>query len=469
MQNLFKAILIAFALFTANTARAEGLQLDFSSKTVATPLEKSSPDAGTPPPKSGQQDLHISLYPQSMAVTYGDETNIYDFKNRTYTVLNHAAKTVLETPLYAIPMFRLQERESRISIRQTLNAMKKDGEIDANLPAESEIDIDLVFGTDKTAKGTEPLVTRSTIGETVSFSSGDRKLASYQLSQTAIPSALASTYARFIRYTLIVHPVIARDIAARKQMVSTVSYNYRERADIQTTLSLQNTKPLSGEAAEIPANYRRIYAQNARLDAAIRKSMTAAKPSLADYKTKISGFMTQKRPAEAALVMMEMLLSYPDVATSDPDFTRLAIQTIVSDPVAKRILTLTKMAGTNDQDVKSQLDFAQGLADSYPEDGPIAGLFVANNIVEAFSRQNVLSRFQADTLAGMENVFLKTIEAKPTLAGAYRDLGNYYFTEFEVPSAWICWREAKRIDPMMNLQNITAMAARTAKAAPEFF
>ena len=66
--------------------------------------------------------------------------------------------------------------------------------------------------------------------------------------------------------------------------------------------------------------------------------------------------------------------------------------------------------------------------------------------------------------------FFAALTENPANAGAWKDLGDIFYNEYEMPVAWECWEMARRLLPThKNLQSVADLERKLLENYPEFF
>jgi hypothetical protein len=67
-------------------------------------------------------------------------------------------------------------------------------------------------------------------------------------------------------------------------------------------------------------------------------------------------------------------------------------------------------------------------------------------------------------------LFAEVLQANPALAGAYKDIGDFYFRSFDTARAWRSWELARTLAPMFqNLEPVAQHERTLATRFPEYF
>jgi hypothetical protein len=96
--------------------------------------------------------------------------------------------------------------------------------------------------------------------------------------------------------------------------------------------------------------------------------------------------------------------------------------------------------------------------------------------LKAQSHRYVLSLFEANdrVLLGepdkARSLYADVLQANPTMAGAYKDIGDFYFRSFDTPRAWRSWDIARTLAPLFPTVGAVTQFERTLTTRfPEYF
>ena len=72
--------------------------------------------------------------------------------------------------------------------------------------------------------------------------------------------------------------------------------------------------------------------------------------------------------------------------------------------------------------------------------------------------------------SGAQKLMIAALKINPYIAGAYKDLGDMFFSEFDMASAWVCWDFGQKLAPdHFMLKPILDYEAELLKNLPDFF
>ena len=162
--------------------------------------------------------------------------------------------------------------------------------------------------------------------------------------------------------------------------------------------------------------------------------------------------MRGQRPLEAYLTLMESQLSGARMPAVT-DEQKLAFQ------AAPRLRTLAQALGAKDPaSLRQAVGSLQMLRMQVPSHGYLLQLYEAND------------RMQLGDAAAARGLYADVLRANPAIAGAYKDIGDFYFRSFDTPRAWRSWEIARTLAPMFpNLEAVTQFERTLAGRFPEYF
>lgn len=475
-QKFFLIALLSlfFSAALSQQAGAEALKLSFHEKTqteaLPNALQSLPGTEGVKAPGATAQDVIVTLYPKSFAVEGKGQSSIYDFESRQLTVLDHSAKTAISFSLYSLPVFKFRESLSRRVMNKQIAAIVAQKKIDHGIPDIQDVDIDMIYGTNKGAAGTAAEISKKTQGAVTSFSTEKRALASYSLSEQKIPENLKDSYRKFIIYENRVHPVIQAALGNENYVFKTLSFETRDNAIVKSDYSLIKAEMVQGDSFVFPADYKKNLATNPRLNAAMEKSLAAPAPTIEAYKAKITGYVNQFEYMDALLGLNEMILMYPADLPQYQEFFKSTYLTVTQDSQVAQTMQVIRQAPQSEEELIKAVKFLEAMKGRTHEYVYLLDLYAANHIRTIYGRMNSLKREQFDQLSKTTDMFLTALEGNPWLAGGYVDIGSAYFGDYDTPLAWMCWDHARKLDPDFdNLKGVQGYEASALKDFPEYF
>jgi len=152
VRNSFRNIFLVFGFCSlASAAQAESLTLTFDKNLQMTQLVASA----TPAAGAQSAEQIITLYPNAYSSRTGQTENIYDYDKKTFTVVNHAAKTYTLYPLHSVALFRSRDRTSRLGMKITMYQQKTGSATPPISVLTEDIDIDMMLAANTNNKTAE--------------------------------------------------------------------------------------------------------------------------------------------------------------------------------------------------------------------------------------------------------------------------------------------------------------------------
>ncbi|HYD19395.1 MAG TPA: hypothetical protein VEF76_13040 [Patescibacteria group bacterium] len=475
------AVCLAFVA-AAHAACAEGLTLKYK---VSEKIKISAIAAAQPSltkvllekrEDTSEKAYVVTLAPGVLNIRAGDEEKLFDFVKKSFTLIDHAAKTYTVMPLHTMPLARSNLR--RQATQKAIDWENASGTgkmvktmsgiaLDVNGPL---VDLDALYASAGENKSSH-LIRATVVGETHKFETDDGLLASFTLSSTPVPADLSLVYHRLFVYGADIHPDVEKAIAASPSVLQTLAYRTDDHVGrvTQGTWTLEGTEP-AGALPKVPEGYTEHFS----LDAAINTAMTSArKPGPdADYFGKqVQTFLAQNDPLRALLALHEALLSLPKEKTDPLDPLTLKVLSAGGGAIVEgTMLTLTQNFTTKgDLDMSNaSLKNAKAAAKDY------------TYLLDVFRARNIRQQLLLDERAGKpfnEKEFVKSVRmdmnaiaTNPWMATAYADLGDALFEHGDSMLAWTCWQEAERMKPdIPSLKKVAELKARAEKEFPEYF
>lgn len=380
----------------------------------------------------------------------GDTTYAYDIARRRRYVLDDKARIVDEYSLFDVVGFRELEMRNRAGMRIKLAAAKLDQKLASPLEEEHELSIQ------RTAMA--PVSTRID-GDDEVFTSGDVELLRHSKAGTPVSAPDAARFVQYLRYLFAGHPAVLAALQKEQQIPAHVRYVFHTvggtstidlRIDALRQVDAPATLALDGYAPRPPAMHAgtldelldRAWASRATLAATMQRSQAEAQAAQA----------REPRPLEAYLAISEQQLSDGRM----PAITDEQKHVFQTDP---SIQALSRAVSARDANsMRAAIGSLEMLR------------------LQAQSRRYVLSLFEANDhmqlgeAAKARGLYADVLQANPTLAGAYKDIGDFYFRSFDTPHAWRSWEIARTLAPLFPTVLAVSNFERTlASRFPEYF
>lgn len=390
------------------------------------------------------------------SVTEGQSERIYDFKQRKIHYLDHRTKTRVEISLFSDPAFRIHEFEQRLNIDEVV---EKSGA----KPLEDLFSLESIFGLQNKNQKLN-LTEKKLKNKQTQFLKDDLVVAEITFSDEEVnPEGL--TFDKFLIYDHSIHPWIRERIIKARNIPKVIRTRLQSPLGIDRyvlILDRLNTRPEQGFL--IPQ-----YIVSSKRPGAVPSSegllplIQAAeegKSGVPRYEKewfleKMRLAQTRKNYLDAALIILEYgLQSGDEKATSE------AMQEVVKyqaqDPELDRFLRSLGIAGP--EQAKRAIKELQKINRKKASRPHMIDIVISN-------QESVLGQNEA-----AEKRMLAALKANPYIAGAYKDLGDMFYTEFDMASAWLCWDFArKQVPEHFMFKPISEYEEELLKEFPYFF
>ncbi|WP_156116762.1 hypothetical protein [Massilia sp. 9096] len=396
-------------------------------------------------------DSEVLLGDTYLSRREGNITVVYDFERRRRYVLDEAAKTFDEYSLFDTLGFRELELRNRAALRKTIAATTPERKLPSELEDQHELSV----------QGAEayPVEVRTEGADEV-FASGDAILLRHGKEATPVSPADAARFVQYLRYTFSGYPAVLAALQKEQAIPARITYTFQpgwgtgtvelkigapRQADAPATFTLAGYAPRqpAGDAVTLDDMIERAWAMRSAL------ATRAVRPNAET----LAASLREQRPLDAFLTVTEYRVG--GVAMPPlPDEQKQALQT---DPDLRQLSTA--LAAKTPEELRQAVTTLQGLrAQAAPARRYLLSLFEAND--------HVMLR-EAPAAAAL---YLDVLRANPALAGAYKDIGDFYFLRLDTQRAWRSWTIARALAPLWpTLDSITARERTLATRFPEYF
>lgn len=391
------------------------------------------------------------------SVKEGQLERIYDFKNRKVYYLDHREKSAAEISLFADPAFRLHELQYRLKM---MAAVEKAG---GTVP-EDLFTLESIFGIESNLGSSTLSEDNSEKGKTKLLVNG-KNVAEVSWSEK-YPLPDKEMFSKFLIYDNSLHPVLRSKILGHSQIPDVIrSQLQNPDSKDQFVLILDGLKSQPDQGFQIPAN----YVTSKKLPGSIpeAESIRQLIESVRLGKNKTPRyqkvwFEERRRQAEskkdyldAALIVLEYGFQTGDQKTTSEVMSQLSTHQ-AEDAELDRFLRSLGVDG------KEQAERAVSELEKIDR--------------KKLSRAHVIDVFIANQLSVLgkngeaEKRMLAALRINPYIAGAYKDLGDMFFADFDMATAWLCWDFGRsQVPDHFMLKPISDFEAELLKNMPEFF
>jgi hypothetical protein len=442
-RSICRAVFLSLIAVTAMPACA-ALHMSVTADTRNQPNQ----DAKTPP--GGTQQSEVVLADSVISSRAGNKTFVFDFAQRRRYVLDETARTYDEYSLFDVVGFRELELRNRDGLRAGLAAAKLDQKLASRLEDEHELAIQGAAPT--------PLTTRID-GDDEVFMSGDVELLRHSKAGTPVSAPDAARFVQYLRYLVPAHPAVLAALQKEQRVPARLVLSFhpiwggstielkigalrQDDAQAAPALAGYAARPPAATATTLDELLDRAWASRATLAAGMKQPPAEA----------LAAQLSGQRPLEAWLTISELQLSSGRMPAIT-DEQKLAFRT---DP---DIQAMARAVSAKDPN---------GIRQAVGTFGMLR--------LKAQSRRYMLSLFEANdrVLLGepdkARSLYADVLQANPALAGAYKDIGDFYFRSFDTPRAWRSWDIARTLGPLFpSVGAVTQFERSLATRFPEYF
>lgn len=447
------ALLLAFLISSPAFAAEMVLNYALTEKHVPT----AQADKKKSKPTQSASTKRVVLGSGFFSVKEKSLERIYDFKNRRIHYLNHQSKTHAEISLFSDLAFRIAELQTRI---QMAEAVQRAGEAGPD----NLYTLESLFGLE----GEKPRVTlteeKSKAGGVVLLDQGE-KVAEMDMGKDT-PQVDTALFGRFLIYDHSLHPLIRRRILSETRAPKTFRYYLQNLiSQDEFVVELKKFESRSDRGFKIPANYKRssnrpgALPESAALDGLIQ-SVRAGKSKLLQhpqswYWDAAQASVAEKDYLNAAIYYLEYGLQSGDQAQVTEAMQKIAVyQTEGSD--LDRFLRSLGVSGK--EQAARAIEELQKLDRAKIKRSHVLDLVIAN-------QKAVLGQYE-----DAAQLLIAALKKNPYLAGAYKDLGDLFYGQLDMSSAWLCWDFARELEPRhFMLEPISDYEKELLKNYPDFF
>lgn len=436
--------MLFLSLAAAALPAAAALRMSVTAET------SNQPNPGAKAPPGGTQRSEVVLADTYISSRTGDRTVVFDFAQRRHYVLDDASKTYEEYSLFDVVGFRESELRSRVLMHKALTAAKVDRTLESLLEDEHELAL-------QDAAAPSPVSMQADGGDEV-FASDGVTLLRDSKEGTPVGAADAARFVQFLRYNFAGHPAVLAALQKEERIPARLSYAFHPAWGTSTVaLTIVKVARIDAPASPLAGYTPRPSAPNpTSLDDLVDHAW-ASRSALAASVTwppaeALDAEMRAQHPLDAFLTMTEAQLSVgrmpaltdeqKSVFRTDPSIQVLARAVSAKEPTAMR-------------QAVGELEMLR---------------------LQAQSRRYLLSLFEANDRARLgeaakaRSLYADVLQANPALAGAYKDIGDFYFRSFDTARAWRSWEIARALAPLYPTVGAVAQYEHSlATRFPEYF
>ncbi|MFY2562094.1 tetratricopeptide repeat protein [Corallococcus terminator] len=405
---------------------------------------------------------------------------LLDFARRRRIVLDEAVRTYREESLFATVGFRHMELANRELGRSVIAAGKGDTSEFEPVMVEHHLSVldksrGRTIDTEAPRSGglrgffrsvtggskRSDIAVASEQGHTVFATAAGRRLFSFSDEGMDAEPEQVRQFVRFLRYHYLGHPLILERLASGNRIPRDLHYFARQPFESQgheVSLRVHTVDVVPDAALPLEGHCRVLRSNEDRpVNASIERVLLGEVPDTEEVVTRRMAEAQQSlrvgRRLEGALTLLELTL---EADVSLPELGSLLQQE--TDVHVQRLREALTQPPRNEAE-------ARAVVSTYVELRKSAG-----------NRAHVLNTFQAATHRALREdaeareLLLVALEVNPFLAGAYKDLGDIYLSEYATWDAWLCWEAVRKLAPEHRLlKDVNAWEDTLAAEHPEYF
>jgi hypothetical protein len=442
------AVVFAFAIvgFASRSATA-AVELQIDVDTHNTPRQ-----ANAKIPADSKESLEVVLADGYISVKAPTETRIFDFKTRRRIVLDRTAKTYVDYSLYDIVGFRTLELRNREMLHGALAAAKIGSALMTTIDNEHTLAVQ---------SSTPAKVGEAVDGDNVVFSDADHELARWSKKGTDVGAADVKQFAGFLRYNLGGHPQILKSLAAGTVIPDRLVFTFVDGWGTGVhSLLVKSVRQIDSPSYDISSYAKRNAVQaHDPIDSIVDRADAA--PSTAIESAKTDSRVGQESDFHDGHLLDALLgLSEWSLMTGQQP-SRLSpeqLATVRADPSVQKFTSVIGVTAKNKDAMADAIKALVELRAQAPKKAYVLKLFEAND------------RLQLGDPATAKVLFTEVLQGNLFLAGAYKDLGDLLFLQYDTPRAWRCWDIGRRIAPQFaNFAAISRFEQSLLTQYPEYF
>lgn len=413
---------------------------------VTTHTEGGASAPGAPVDKIEEQQVFVGDH--YFSVKTGASLSIVDFVTRRRYAVDLATGRYVDYSLFDTVGFRVMEMQNRLGLSRVLTA------IDLASPLS-----DVVYNEQSLSVLAGPgkqLETTVHGGEQVLAIDG-KTLMRRSTTGTRIGTSDAARFVQFLRYTAGGHPLVLATLAGAGDIPAQFTFSYREAGSIQTRQYEILAVTMSAPARYDLTPYVRGSSAPDAVDQLLEKIATLQSPTHAvmhdAMQQQAAHAFAEQRPLDAMLGATELALM-----TGAPVQPFSAGQTaqLRADPMVQQVSAAIGAHGK--EALTAAIPILQQARWQKTDKGYMLTLFEAND------RQSL------GQLDAAKPMFVSVLAANPWLAGAWKDLGDLQFRQFDMAHAWRCWDAGRNMAPTLAIfASVDQLEKNLVQQHPEYF
>lgn len=446
MNKFLKITFIFFNAFVFGVSFANtSIDIEVLKTTIKTEQESETKTS-----TNQSYQVNLELGQGFFAYTQGNFRHIYDFDKLKIYRLNLASSFYSEDSLYSEVGFKALEFENR----KRLNRVLKQANVEQVL-FDPILNEHLFSIKDNSNNST---ATKTNSEHEITFTYQDLELLAFSRKSHAL---VEHDYLQFLKYFIYVygaHPDMLAELKATKKLPHTIRITQHHVVETQYQLKIAKPKKTSSKLYSLEGFKLGVIDDHEKalmeqlLTFRLEKKLTSDE-NLANYLKQAQQYFENQQYLDAMLAYFEYnLVSGKNLPDQFQDHKKL----ITLDKSVR--LLFSSLQAKNKEEAENNIEALKTLTALAKHKVHIAKVFMANNYLVLRNVQ------QAKTL------FVDALSENPYLVGAYNDLGQIYFKQFQMVYAWRLWDVAREIVPKHPmLQNVYKLEEQLKTKNPQFF
>jgi hypothetical protein len=427
----------------------------FSYSSTVLDFEVTESSVGLPPGREQKKSLRTSVFlsPQKIRKETPETIQVWDYSKMRILTADLSNKSLRDDSLLAPLALRVYEAQNRKMISEVL------GQAGLSSGAGPAAD-DPVF-TEHSLSVPAPGAPSTDVKEENSpegakFTHGGKCLFERSSAGKSVSAEDSRLFALFLRNSYGIHPKILSSLAAGGLIPEKISIGLY---DGPITRQI-NLKLVSSEELEFPADpaFRPSAAQGG-LEVALTNAAEISEDEVeAAGGAKVKAAQeaeTEGRYLDAFALLLSAAL-HADNRSAMEELEKMRDTLLQEDSVQLLAESISPNSEEAARKASSDLEKLHGMVSEQAQ--PVIAIFRANVLVSLGDMKEA------------EKSFLAALEADPTLAGGWKDLGDVYLVAYDTPKAWRCYDTAKRLSPSHPfVREIEAHEKDLMSSHPDFF
>lgn len=412
---------------------------------VATHNEPGPSTKNTPPDET--RTTQVVLSDRRMSITSSARAELYDFAGMRRYDIDLKTGTYVDYSLFDAVGFRVMEMQNRVNIGKAMAAAKLDTAL-----------FDPVFAAQALSIPAQPVGTLTEVadGPDTVLAIDGKPLLRFGAGGEKVSADDAAAFVRYLRYQVGGHPLVLAKLAKLGRVPAKFVMYYRETGGTQTrTFTISGLTTAPSPSIDLAKFTARADSDN-EIDRVLDRARQGAHPVTAEDRQKFASpqntAFADKRGLDLLLGEMEwVLMTGEEMKPLASD--RLAL--VQGDPLVRKFASSVNPG--DKAGFSAAIQTLQSLRSQTMSKRHMLLLYEANDRVKLGER---------DTLP----MFASVLRTNPGLAGAYKDLGDVLFINFDMPRAWRSWDQGRRIAPQLNLFDaVNQFEQKLLRDHPEYF